>query len=118
MASVAHNLGDRWTGEQPALRARLAGSQRLIIRIRQIRILWMELAIARQVGGQQKSLEKPTGVSKMPLGRTRVRHRLYGHILGIQRSHQRFAVATQSPVLIHQRAIETAAELYGSELAR
>ncbi len=46
---VGQNLADHRTGEQPALRPRLARPECLVIGIEQVAKAWIELVVARQL---------------------------------------------------------------------
>ena len=78
-AILAH-ARQRRTREQAAPIARVARSDRLVIRVEKEREVRIEHAVARYAA-QHELLEEPAGVRQMPFDRTRIRHRLQCAIL-------------------------------------
>src|SRR5258706_12913968 len=90
MSPVLQNLFNRWPRDHAALGSRLAGSKCLVVGIEQVLIGWIELAGARQVLGQDKRLEEPSGVGQVPLGGGRIGPLMAPHILGVSRGYSTF----------------------------
>ncbi len=72
VSAICAHLFGRGTREQPALGARLARADALVIGVEAIFEALFEHAVAAQEALQQERLEEPRRVREMPLGRARV----------------------------------------------
>src|ERR1700738_2418759 len=79
--SIGGDLPRRRACQQSPVRAGMAGTQRLVVRVEEVGIRRIEHLVASQVLHQQKGLEEPCGMREMPFRGTRVRHRLNYSIL-------------------------------------
>ena len=82
-SSVRADLGRRRPRDETAVRARVARSGRLVIRIEEERVARIDRVESRR--REDERLEEPGGVGAVPLGRARVGHRLELLIFGRQR---------------------------------
>src|ERR1700704_701392 len=82
---IGPNLRHIGPREHATLRARMPRASRHVVGIEQIRELWIEDLIARQMRHQQKLFKKPGRVGAMPLGRAGIGHRLNNLVFRIQR---------------------------------
>ncbi len=79
--------------QKPALRPRVARTDRLVVRVKQVAEVRVEFVIAPGEAAQQEGFEKPGHVCEMPLGRADIRHRLDRLVLRRQRRGQLLAIA-------------------------
>src|SRR5262245_42935276 len=61
----------------------------IVIGIEKVSVLWNLCPISRDEFFQDKSFEKPRGMSEMPFGRADVRHGLHDAILGFETNTKR-----------------------------
>ena len=84
MFAVGVNLGQAGPRQHPAMRPRMARTERFVIGIEQMRVARIERAVTRRMGRKHDRLEKPAGVREVPFDRTRVGHGLDALVLGGQ----------------------------------
>ena len=71
VAPVVEHLFGAGSGEKPSLRARVHGSQRVVVGVEEIAVLRVEGCVPRIDSGEHERFEVPAGVSEMPLRRAR-----------------------------------------------
>ena len=91
MVAIGGHDIDRRARQQPALRPRVPRADRLVIRIEQVGEGRVKDPLIRIEPLQDKGLEKPGRMRKMPLCRADIGHRLDRLILGRQIGRQCFA---------------------------
>src|SRR5713101_5233551 len=88
IAAVPVGLLDGGPGDQTAIGSAVPFSQRIVVGIKQVRILWMKGLVTRNCWKEEKGLEKPADVGEMPLGWADIWHRLNDVIFGDKRLTQ------------------------------
>src|SRR6266849_393005 len=102
IAAVPVGLLDGGPGDQPAIGSAVPFSQRVVVGIKQVRILWMKGLVTRNCWKEEKGLEKPADVGEMPLGWADIWHRLNDVIFGYQRLTQVLREAANFLVLLNE----------------
>ena len=82
--AILLNLVQYRSGQQSALRPRMPCSDCFVVRVEQQHEFRVERLIC-WIGGENGSLEKPSGMSQVPLDRAGIGHRLELAILGRER---------------------------------
>ncbi|GAC1344223.1 MAG: hypothetical protein NVSMB27_04940 [Ktedonobacteraceae bacterium] len=102
IAAVPVSLLDGGPGDQTAIGSAVPFSQRVVVGIKQVRILWMKGLVSRNRWKEEKGLEKPADVGNMPLGRTHIWHGLNDIIFGYKRFAQVLSEAANFLVLLDE----------------
>src|SRR6266702_8869746 len=102
IAAVPVGLLDGGPGDQTAIGSAVPFSQRVVVGIKQVRILWMKGLVTRNCWKKQEGLEKPVDVGEMPLGRADIWHRLNDVIFGDKRLTQVLREAANLLVLLDE----------------
>ena len=102
---VGIRLLDGGPGDQPTFGSAMPFSQRIVIRIEEVRVLWMKRPVIRNCRKEQEGLEEPADVGEMPLGRADIRHGLNDIIFGDQGFAQVLRKAAHFLVLLRERDI-------------
>ena len=89
--SIFKCLAQSRPGNEPALGPAMHFTGGIIVRVEQIGVLRVYRCVVRQGLFENKGLEKPARVRKMPFRRARLRHRLDDTILGLKRLTELFA---------------------------
>jgi len=89
-------------GDQTAIGSAVPFSQRVVVGIKQVRILWMKGLVTRNCWKEEKGLEKPADVGEMPLGWADIWHRLNNVIFGEKRLTQVLREAANFLVLLDE----------------
>jgi hypothetical protein len=100
---VGIRLLDGRPGDQPSFRSAVPFSQRVVVRVKEVRILWMKRLVIRNCRKEQEGLEKPTDMGEMPFGRADIWHGLNNIIFGDQRFAQMLSKAANALVLLYER---------------
>src|SRR5713101_72570 len=82
--AVGIRLLDGRSRDQPTFGSAVPFSQRVVVRVKKVRVLWMKRLVIRNCRKEQEGLEKPADVGEMPLGRADIWHGLNDVIFGNQ----------------------------------
>ena len=103
--AVGIRLLDGGPGDQPTFGPAMPFSKRIVIRVEEVRVLWMQRPVIRNCRKEQEGLEKPADVGEMPLGRADIWHGLNDIIFGDQGFAQVLRKAANVLVLLNERRI-------------
>ena len=99
---VGIRLLDGRPGDQPTFGSAMPFSQRIVVRVKEVRVLWMKRLVIRNCRKEQEGLEKPADVGEMPFGRADIWHGLDDIIFGDQRFAQVLSKAANALVLLYE----------------
>ena len=100
--AVGISLLDGRPGDQPTFGSAVPFSQRVVVRVKKVRVLWMKRLVIRNCRKEQEGLEKPADMGEMPLGRADIWHGLNDVIFGDQRFAQVLRKAANVLVLLYE----------------
>ena len=86
--AVIANFIDRGARQQAALRARILFADGVVVRVVKITKRRLKRCVIRRIPFEHERFKKPGGMRKMPLQRTRIRHRLQRAVFGGQSFNQ------------------------------
>ena len=103
--AVGIRLLDCGPGDQPAFGPAMPFAQRIVVRVKEVRVLWMQRPVIRNCRKEQEGLEKPADVRKMPLRWADIGHRLDDIIFSGQGFAQVLRKAAHLLVLLREKRI-------------
>ena len=100
---VTRDLLDTRPGQQAPLGTRMPRTDRFVVRVEEVAVVRVELAIARNRTRQHERFEEPRRVGPVPLRRADVGHRLDGLVLARERCGESLGVRADFGVARRER---------------